>query len=265
MLAYFLGDVPQLLQDIYLLKEINIFMRRTTRFYTLLTGLLIAGYCTSAQTADEIVAKNIEAMGGAEKLKEIKTQYMEGSMEAQGQTIPIKRWVKQDAAMRLEFVVNNSNNVQVVTGSTGWTLMPVMQQTAPEDMDPAVVKLMKSQLDLRGELYDYKGKGRKVELLGKEAVNGSPAWKLKITTPDGTNGIAYLDAQTYLLVKTTNHTTVEGREMDLVTTLSDYKKTADGLAYPGTTEQQPGGVKISVLKVETNLPVADSLFSKPKD
>ncbi|SEW00683.1 LolA family protein [Chitinophaga arvensicola] len=240
-------------------------MKIQTRFYTLLAGLLVAGYCTSAQTADELIAKNIAAMGGEEKLKGIKSQYMEGTMQAQGQSIPIKRWVKQDEAMRLEFVVNNSSNVQVITRNRGWTLMPVMQQTTPQDMEPALVKLMKSQLDLRGELYDYKSKGRKVEVLGKEDVNGAPAWKLKITTADGTNGIAYLDAQTYLLVKTTNHTSIEGRETDLVTTLSDYKKTPEGLAYPGVTEQQPGGVKISVLKVQTNEPVSDSLFSKPKE
>lgn len=56
---------------------------------------------------------------------------------------------------------------------------------------------------------------------------------------------------------------VQGQEVDLVTLLSDYKKTPEGLAYPGITEQDPGGVKINILKIETNQPVADSLFAKP--
>ncbi|MET3874751.1 hypothetical protein [Chitinophaga sp. OAE865] len=238
-------------------------MMTGTRFYTLLTALLLAGYCAGAQSADELIARNIEAMGGDEKLKGIKSQYAEGNMEVQGQTIPIKRWVKQGEAMRLEFTVNGTSNVQVVTRNAGWSLMPVMQQTTPQDMNPEMLKLMKTQLDLRGELYDYKSKGKKIEVQGKDTVNGSPAYKLKITAADGTSGIAYLDAKTYLLVKATNHMSVQGQEVDLVTLLSDYKKTPEGLAYPGITEQDPGGVKINILKIETNQPVADSLFAKP--
>jgi hypothetical protein len=238
-------------------------MMTGTRFYTLLAAFLIAGYCTSAQSADELIAKNIVAMGGEEKLKGIKSQYVEGTMEVQGQTIPIKRWVKQDEAMRLEFMVNGTSNVQVVTRNAGWSLMPAMQQTAPQDMNPEMLKLMKNQLDVRGELYDYKSKGKKIDLLGKDTVNGSPAYKLKITAADGTSGIAYLDAKSYLLVKATNHMNVQGQEMELVTLLSDYKKTPEGIAYPGVTEQDPGGAKINILKIETNQPVADSLFTKP--
>ncbi|MGF6844936.1 outer membrane lipoprotein-sorting protein [Chitinophaga sp. W3I9] len=238
-------------------------MMTGTRFYTLLAALLIAGYCTSAQSADELIAKNIVAMGGEAKLKGIKSQYVEGNMEVQGQSVPIKRWVKQDEAMRLEFTVNGTSNVQVVTRNAGWSLMPVMQQTTPQEMNPEMLKLMKTQLDVRGELYDYKNKGKKIELLGKDSVNGSPAYKLKITAADGTSGIAYLDAKTYLLVKATNHMNVQGQDMELVTLLSDYKKTPEGLTYPGVTEQDPGGVKINILKIETNQPVADSLFTKP--
>lgn len=154
-----------------------------TRFYSLLAVFLIAGVSTYAQSVDDIIAKNIEAMGGQSKLQAIKSQYVEGNMEVQGQTVPIKRWVKQDQAMRLEFSVMGTNNVQVVTRTAGWSLMPVMQQTEAQEMDPQMTKLMQSQLDVRGELYDYKSKGKKIELVGKDSVNGSPAYKLKSSVP----------------------------------------------------------------------------------
>ena len=129
--------------------------------YALLAAFLITGISTYAQTADEIIAKNTAAMGGEAKLKDLKTQYVEGSMEVQGQSVPIKKWVRQNEAMRLEFNVMGSNNIQVVTRSAGWSLMPVMMQTAPQDMDSATLKIMQTQLDLRGELYDYKNKEKK--------------------------------------------------------------------------------------------------------
>ncbi|MEC5147332.1 hypothetical protein [Chitinophaga sp. 212800010-3] len=234
-----------------------------TKFLAFLTGVLLAGIGAYAQSVDDILSKNTEAMGGNAKLKGLKTQYIEGNMEVQGQTIPIKRWVKQDEGMRLEFNVMGANNIQVVTSGSGWTLMPVMMQTEPQDMDAATAKLMKSQLDLRGELYDYKSKGKKIELAGKDTVNGAPAYKLKIISEDGKAGYAFLDAKTFFVVKILNNVNIKGQDLEVVTLLSDYRKTSEGLAYPGTTLQQPGDVKINIIKIDHNVPVADSLFAKP--
>ncbi|MBO9731609.1 MAG: hypothetical protein J7623_23410 [Chitinophaga sp.] len=234
------------------------------KFFTLLAALLIAGVATYAQTVDEIIAKNIVAMGGQAKLKEIKSQYIEGNMEVQGMTVPIKRWVKQDEAMRLEFAVQGTDNIQVVTRTGGWSLMPVMMQTTPQDLDPQMQKLLQTQLDVRGELYDYKAKGKKIELLGKEPVDGTTAYKLKVTSAEGLEGTAFLDANTYLLIKTINKVNIQGQDAEITVTMSDYKKTPEGLAYPGTTEQSPGGVKINITKIETNGTVADTLFAKPQ-
>jgi outer membrane lipoprotein-sorting protein len=236
---------------------------RGIKIYTLMTGLLIAGISSYAQTVDEIITKNTVAMGGADKLNGIKSQYMEGTMEVQGQTVPIKRWVKQDEGMRLEFNIMGTDNVQVVTRNNGWSLMPVMQQTEAQEMDPQMLKVMKTQLDLRGELYDYKAKGKKVELQGKDTVNGAPAYKLKIVAADGAVGTAYLDATSFLMVKATNTLAVQGQTVEMTTLLSDYRKTPEGLAYPAVTEQNPGGVKINITKIETNQTLADSLFAKP--
>ncbi|CAL1520638.1 hypothetical protein [Chitinophaga sp. MM2321] len=232
---------------------------------SLVTGMVIAGISLQAQTLAEIINKNTDAMGGAEKLKAIKTQYTEGSMEIQGMQVPIRRWVKQGEAMRLEFEIMGTTNVQVVTKDMGWQFMPIAQKTAPEDIDPTVLKLMKSQLDVTGELFDYAAKGKKVELLGKDTVNGAPAYKLKVVSAENISGIAYLDAQTFYLVKATNVLEINGQKGEMVTMLSDYKKTPDGYAYPGTTEQSPmgQGMKINITKIEVNQPIADSLFEKP--
>lgn len=232
--------------------------------YTLLAAFLIAGIGAYAQTADEIIAKNTAAMGGEAKLKDLKTQYVEGSMEVQGQSVPIKKWVKQNEGMRLEFNVMGSNNIQVVTRSAGWSLMPVMMQTAPQDMDSATLKIMQTQLDLRGELYDYKNKGKKIELAGKEDVNGAPAYKLKVTSEGGSTGDVYIDANTFLIVKTVNNINIKGQSLELVLLMSDYKKTPEGYAYAATTTQTPGDVKINVSKVDVNTQVADTLFVKPQ-
>ncbi|MCW3461950.1 hypothetical protein [Chitinophaga nivalis] len=226
-------------------------------------AFLMAGISTYAQSLEEIVDKNIAAMGGANKFKTVQTQYVEGKMEVQGMEVPLKRWVKQDEGMRLEFNVQGTTNIQVVTSTAGWSLMPVMMQTTPQDMDAATFKLMKTQLDLKGDFYDYKARGKQLSLLGKEDVNGAPAYKLKIVSADGTEGLAFVDAANFYLVKAVNKVEIQGQSVELVTLMSDYRKTPEGFAYPAVTEQQPSGVKINIEKVVTNQPVESSLFEKP--
>src|SRR5690606_33686910 len=133
-----------------------------------------------AQSVDEIVDKHIAAMGGRDKLKSMETMYTEGVMEMQGMEIPIKLWVVNDKAVRMEFEVMGSSNIQVVTRNGGWMQMP-LQGTEPKEMDSGMVRSMQPRLDLAGELYDYKSRGRTVTLEGKETTGGVEAYKLKVT------------------------------------------------------------------------------------
>lgn len=221
-----------------------------------------------AQTLTEILDKYTAALGGTDKLKAIKTQYTEGEMTLdaqQGIKVPIRKWVKQDEAMRMEFDVQNTKNIQVVRKDAGWQFMPVTTNMNVEEIDPIVRKLMQPQLDVTGELFDIAGKGKKVELAGKDTLDGGAVYKLKVTTAEGVSGFAYLDANTFYLVKATNEIDIKGHKAELVTRLSDYRKTLDGYAYPAQVEQitADSNVKIRVSKVEVNQPMADSLFEKP--
>ncbi|MBC9933916.1 hypothetical protein [Chitinophaga qingshengii] len=238
---------------------------RYLKVFSLAAGMVIGSFSLHAQTLTEILDKYTAAMGGTDKLKAIKTQYTEGEMEAQGVKVPIRKWVKQGEAMRVEFEVQNRKNIQVVRKDSGWQYMPITANPNVEVIEPNVRKLMQPQLDVTGELFDITGKGKKVELVGKDTLAGASVYKLKVTTAEGITGFAYLDANTFYLVKATNDIENQGHKAELVTNLSDYRKTVDGYAYPGLTEQAliGGNVKIRTNKVEVNPPMADSLFEKP--
>ncbi|WP_143310746.1 LolA family protein [Chitinophaga vietnamensis] len=239
---------------------------RYFKILTLITSLLfLNSHVSFGQSLEEILKKHFTAMGGVDKIKGVKTQYLEGQVSTQGQEMPFKRWVEHNKAMRMEFDVMGTQNIQVVRGDSGWMQMPVMGQTSPQDMDANTLKVMKGQLDISGsELYDYAAKGKKVALMGKDTVNGKPAFKLKVTNKEGKDGYAYIDAGSYYIVKTTNTLNVQGKDMELVTELSDYKKNAEGYVYPGTTSQGPMGVIVTVQRLDVNKPVADTLFNKPQ-
>lgn len=232
-----------------------------------LTLLLIAvlAVCNAqAQSVDEIVDKHIAAMGGKDKLKGMKSSYTEGIMEMHGMEVPVKLWVVNDKAVRMELEIMGNTNIQVATRKDGWMKMPVMGMNDPKPMDAAMVKVMQPRLDLAGELFDYKAKGRKVTLEGKETTDGVEAYKLKVTHPDGTEVNLFIDASTYYLDKMQGGVKAQGKEATFVVTFSDYKKTSNGYAYPGSVSETPGGSKISFTKMEVNNPVNDTLFQMPK-
>jgi hypothetical protein len=237
---------------------------KMNRTLALLLTAILAVCGAQAQSVDEIVNKHIAAMGGRDKLKEMKTSYTEGIMEMHGMEIPVKLWVVNDKAVRMELEVMGMSNIQVATRTGGWMQAPAMGITEPKAMDSGMVKLMQPRLDLAGELFDYKTKGKKVSLEGKETTNGVEAYKLKVTQPDGTAFNLFIDAATYYLDKMQGHVNVKGQETEFVVTFTDYKKTTNGYAYPTSTTQEPAGTKISITKMEVNGPLDDTLFQMPK-
>lgn len=236
-------------------------MKRTLALLLIAT---LAVCSVQAQSVDEIVNKHIAAMGGRDKLKEMKTSYTEGIMEMQGMEVPLKLWVVNDKAVRMELEVMGNTNIQVATRTGGWMQMPIMGMTEPKPMDSGMVKVMQPRLDMAGELFDYKAKGKKVTLEGKETTNGVEAYKLKVTHPDGTEVNLFIDAATYYLDKMQGHVKTNGHEADFVVSFADYKKTSNGYSYPASVVQEPGGTKISFTKMEVNSPLDDSLFQMPK-
>ncbi|MRG48718.1 hypothetical protein GFS24_26640 [Chitinophaga sp. SYP-B3965] len=218
---------------------------------------------TKAQTLDEVVSKYITAMGGEAKLKALNSQIAEGSMSIQGMDFPLKVINLNKKAMRIEFEAMGTKNVQVITEKGGWMFLPVQQQTAPVDSDPADLADSQRDLDLTGELVDYKAKGHTAELIGKETIEGKELYKIKLTRKDASISNYFVDPATWYVAKRTSMKSIQGQEIEIVENFSDFKKSAGGYVYPAMTEQLPMGMKISYTKVETNPAIDEKTFEKP--
>jgi len=168
--------------------------------------------------------------------------------------------------MRMEFTFQGMTGVQAFDGKAGWSVMPFMGKTDPEAAPEEEVKKMQEQANMDGLLMDYKDYGRTVELLGKEDLEGTPVYKLKVTQKSGDVVYLYIDAEQYMLLKQTGKTKVRGQEIESETVFGDFK-TVDGLIFPHSIEQKaagmPGGMTMTVSKIELNPGVADSRFTMP--
>jgi len=232
---------------------------------TLSAILMLAGF-GSAQTADEIVAKNIEAKGGMAKLKAIQSVRITGNAEFGGIQADIVSIMKRPSMVRRNISVQGMTMVQAYDGRDGWQIIPFTGKKDPEPMAADDLKLIAQESDIDGPLMDYKKKGHKVELVGKEKMEGTDAWHLKITMKDGDVRQVYLDADSFLEIRMTGKTMRRGAEMETETTLGDYKEEA-GMMMPHSIEVHaqgaPGAQKITITKVEVNTTEDDAEFKMP--
>jgi len=223
--------------------------------------------CVLAQTVDEIIAKNVQARGGAEKLKSVQsirstaTLSMGPGMEAPGVLIQ-----KRPALARLEFTIQGLTAVQAYDGKNAWQIMPFMGKKDPELMSADEAKETEEMADVDGPLVDYKSKGHQVELLGKEKVEGTDAYKLKLTMKNGDVQTIYIDADSFLEIKEETKRTVRGSEQEVESAIGDYKEVS-GILFPFAVESNVKGSaekqKITITKVELNVTTDDSIFKMP--
>ena len=223
--------------------------------------------CALGQSADEIIAKYIQARGGAEKLKSVQsmkttaTMTMGPGMEFTGTVIK-----KRPAMARLEFTVQGLTAVQAYDGKEAWQIMPFMGKKDPELMAADETKQTEEMADVDGPLVDYKSKGHQLELLGKAKVEGSDAYKLKLTLKNGDVQTVYLDAKSFLQIREVDKRTIRGTEQETESSIGDYKE-VDGMMFPFAIENAVKGSDqqqmITINKIELNLPVDDSIFKMP--
>ena len=241
-------------------------MIRKTFVYALLAGLVATA--AGAQTVDEIIAKNLDARGGKDKIKAVKTIRMTGKIDMQqGMEAPFVLELARPNKLRNEFTFQGMTGIQAFDGKTGWTVMPFMGKKEPEAVSADDVKNMEDQADFDGPLVDYKEKGHQVELVGKETIEGTPVYKLKVTKKNGDVENHYLDAEQYLEVRVDGKKMVHGQEMEGETTLSNYKEVG-GLIFPFSIQSKqkggPGGVTLTFEKIEVNPDLAASRFEMPQ-
>ena len=234
--------------------------------FLVLAATMWLSFSAGAQTVDEVIAKNIQARGGAEKLKSVHSlrstaKLTQGSFRAE-----FLQENKRADKVREEFIIQGLAQVQAYDGKTGWQISPFGGRKDPELLSQDDLKSLVVDADMDGPLMEYKEKGHKAELVGHDSMEGTDCFKIKLSMKNGDVRYYYLDSDSYLELKIEIQTTIRGALQESELYYGDYEQ-VNGIYYPFTVEQSQKGsssrTQISVEKIEQNVPLEDAVFSMP--
>jgi len=216
-------------------------------------------------TLDEVLAKHFAARGGLEKIKAIQSLKMTGTTTVQGMQLPMTMIIKRPGAFRMEMAAQGKSFVQAFDGTTGWMVNPFMGSSDAQKAPDEVVDDLKNQADLDGALIDPQAKGFEIELVGKEDFEGTPVYKIKLTRKNGDTTHVFIDAETFLELKSTMRRTRDGKTVEVEAIQADYKPVA-GVLVPYTVEAKADGNTVfsfTATTIEANTAVDDAIFKMP--
>ncbi|MBS1517956.1 MAG: hypothetical protein JSS91_07700 [Bacteroidetes bacterium] len=219
-----------------------------------------------SQTADEIIDRYAEAMGGADKLLSVNSLKFSGTVSARGNDLDYTLTAERNGKARTEINYQGMQMVNACDGNTGWTVNPFSGTRDADMLPPEEVKTLRKKSEFEGELINYREKGYKAEFLEKDDFEGSEVYKIKLTDNDGDVTYYFIDLDTYLLLMSKSKRKIGEKEITSETIYGNYKMTG-GIMFPMSldikTSDDRGGLKINCETVEINAKVDDSIFKMP--
>ena len=241
-----------------------------------LIALIMSTFVTAAiaqssppLTLDELLAKNLKAHGGPDKVNAVKAVRMTATLEyAPGSEAAYVIEVQRPEKVHFDFTLQGMTQMQGFDGKTGWGNDPFSGKRDAEPLGEDDLKDIQEQADFGFPLIGYKDKGYKMEYVGVDPVEGSDAYKVKITPTNGDEIFYYLDTDYFLEIRAEVKRRVRGAEREIDISIGNYKEVA-GLQIPfyyeTGTKGNPNTQKISIEKIEINPPdLNDSRFKMPE-
>ena len=216
----------------------------------------------AAQNVDDLIARNLQARGGAAKLQAVQTMKQTAHVTIQNMSGTITVYGKRPNLVRQEIVVSGQKIVNAYDGTTAWSINPLLGSSEPKAVTGPQADDIKLQADFDSPLVNYKAKGSELEFVGLETLGTRQVNHLKLTSKEHRVQHLYLDAQTNLEVKIVGETQMGPLENEL----SDYRE-IQGLKLPFTMKTLSAGTvvgQIIVDSVELNPKIDDAIFKMPK-
>jgi hypothetical protein len=229
---------------------------------------LVAQDQSQEPAVDWLVAKNVEAKGGADALRSLQSLRLTGKLLVNNGQFQLGyvTMKKRPGEVRTEATLQGMTAITAYDGTQGWKVYPFQGRKDPEKMSADDTKSLIEEAEIDGPLVDWKGKGSTVEYLGREDVDGTQAYKLKVVRKNGDVNFVYLDPDAFLEIRIITQRVEQGAQVETETDIGDYEKIA-GVFIPFSIEAGKKGApdkqKVVIEKAEPNITADDAMFHFP--
>jgi hypothetical protein len=227
-----------------------------------LLSFSLAGY---AQTADEIISKYIAFTGGENAWKTIKTIITSGTYNYGGMEFPFTSYSKAPNLYKYIVQSNGKYFAQSFDGKEGWKIDGFKDETKKTILTgrSALAMANEADVELESPFINYQKKGSQAILEGRDTVEGTPCFKVKLITNNADTATYFFGTDSSELIK--KQAVSKNPELDNSTLnifYSDYR-TVDGIKIPFKSISKVNDqiiLTITIEKVEMNKAIPDSEF-----
>lgn len=231
--------------------------------------LIIFFFCTSmaanSQNVDEIIAKHVQAHGGAEKWNTIKTMEINARFTAFSEENEWYAVKTSSGAYYSDLQIGQHKVKEAFNGKSGWTIDPWHEFTFPRLLNKVEDNVFHQKAEFFTPFYKYKEKGMKVEYQGEENVDGIDTYVIKLMKSNGLVETWYLNKTTYLEVKSISDWVDFGMRVSAESYFDDFRE-VDGLIIPFFVERMFGqrDRMLVIENIKLNTSIDESIFEMPK-
>jgi hypothetical protein len=222
---------------------------------------------------DELLEKYFK-VNEFDRFANVQTLKITGKMIRGGAEFPITAYRKYPDMEFMEIDIQGTKVILSVVGQTGWMIYPSSGSSDPQDLGPDIINnsrkilgFQKSPFEIwNNPFVNWKENGSNIELAGREDLNGTPVYNLKLTFKDNEEVNYYMDIEKLVILKTKQKTMNQGQSIEVEEIFSDYRN-IDGFMVPyklETLHNSSSNTVITFDKIEINVPVDDAIFKKPE-
>lgn len=228
-----------------------------------------------AQTAEEVVSKSFENTGGEANWAKVQSLRMTAKVNQGGMEIPLTFIMMKDGRQG-QIITFQGKEIkqQMFDGTSLWSSNPMADKI--EKSDAESTENLKANLggDFPVYCYDYKKKGYKIEFVGKENVDGTETFKIKLTKnpikqdgkPKENIAYCYYDTENFVLLMAEEEVTDgPAKGMVIQTKYSDYQEVNGVMlahSWIAGVKGQPSQT-INFSSVEVNPTIDPAIFVMP--
>jgi hypothetical protein len=213
-------------------------------------------------TAEQIIDKYYQAVGGIEAIEKLKSRVMKGTLIT-GQGTEVGYELSQSGPDSVLAVLTTPQGVveRALTGATGWE----KTDRGIRDLTDFEISYIRRYSLLYVDLK-LKDQFSRVSFGGKQKIDGRDVYVVRGTTTSGKRETLFFDAETGLLTRRTSSTTTPVGTIPDQVDFSDYKD-VEGMKLPFTirfsaVDPSFSGVR-KVTEIKLNVPIDPKRFNKP--